>query len=228
VVIPANARAIVGNATVVNDTGGQTPGFTSFVTLYPSGVERPTASNLNYTAGQVVPNAFTVALGDDGAFQIYATESINFIVDVTGYYSNQATDDGNGLGLFYVPLTSPLRLLDTRSGQPACDTPGTPLAGGADRVQNARVTCGGVTLPANALAIVGNATVVNDTPGNTSGFVTLYPSGVLRPTVSNLNYVSNQVVPNAFTVGLGADGAFQIYPTTTINFIVDVAGFFAP
>jgi len=59
--------------------------------------------------------------------------------------------------------------------------------------------------------------------------VTLYPSGVGRPTASNLNYVAGQVVPNMFVVGLGGvDGAFQIYVTSETDFLVDIAGYFAP
>jgi len=58
--------------------------------------------------------------------------------------------------------------------------------------------------------------------------VTLYPSGAVRSTVSNLNYTVGQVVPNAFTVGLGADGAFHIYAQTTLDFIADITGYFAP
>ena len=81
--------------------------------------------------------------------------------------------------------------------------------------------------PQGALAIVGNATVVN-APGGGAGYVTLYPSGTDRPTVSNLNYRPGQGVPNAFTVGLGGDGAFNVYAYTSVDFVVDVTGFFAP
>jgi len=222
VTIPVEAQAIVGNATVVNDTGAAG----GFVTLYPSGAAQPTASNLNYSPEQVVPNSFTVGLGaGDGAFQIYPTSGINFIVDVTGYYSDQAVDV-NGTGLLYHPLPGPVRLLDTRAGQPACDTPGAPLTGGGARTQLARTACSGI--PDAAQVIVGNATVVNNTAENGSGFVTLFPSGTALPTVSNLNYVPGQVVPNAFTVRLGGDGAFQIYASTSINFIADLTGYFAP
>jgi len=42
-----------------------------------------------------------------------------------------------------------------------------------------------------------------------------------------LNYVAGQTVSNAFTVLLGADGAFYIYPTTDTHFIVDITGYFA-
>jgi len=217
--IPANAQVVVGNATVVNTGAGATGGF---ITLYPSGAAQPTVSNLNYMAGQVVPNAFTVGLGGgDGAFQIYASSSTHFVVDVTGYYA----PPGVG-GLFYHPLPNPVRLLDTRSGEPACDTPGTPLSGGTARTQAARIACTGI--PSSALVVVGNATVVNTEAGATSGFVTLYPSGATQPTVSNLNYVAGQVVPNAFTVGLGGgDGAFNIFATSGTHFIVDITGYYS-
>ena len=220
--IPANALAVVGNATVVNDVPGAAGGF---ITLYPSGAAQPTVSNLNYVPGQVVPNAFTVALGGgDGAFNIYAETTTNFIVDITGYYSDQATDV-NGAGLLYYSLATPLRLLDTRPGQPACVTPGAPLTGGADRTQAARSVC---AISAASQVILGNATVVNNVPGAGGGFITLYPSGVPRPTVSNLNYVPGQVVANAFAVRLGSAGSFNIYAQTSTNFITDVTGYFAP
>jgi hypothetical protein len=220
--IPASARAIVGNATVVNTGGGAGSGF---ITLYPSGATRPTVSNLNYIPGQVVPNAFTVGLGSDGAFNIFAQTTTHFIVDINGYFSDQAVDV-NGAGLQYYPLPSPVRLLDTRPGEPACITPGAALTGGAVRTQPAISGCTGI--PGSARAIVGNATVVNTGGGAGSGFITLYPSGATRPNVSNLNYIPGQVVPNAFTVGLGSDGAFNIFAQTTTHFIVDIAGYFAP
>jgi hypothetical protein len=58
--------------------------------------------------------------------------------------------------------------------------------------------------------------------------VTLYPSNASRPDVSNLNYIANQIVANAFTVGLGGDGGFKIFTFGSIHFIVDLAGYFAP
>jgi hypothetical protein len=224
--VPSSALAIVGNGTVVNAN----PSLSSsgHVTLYPSNAPRPNASNLNYIANQIVPNAFTVGLGGDGGFKIYTFGSIHFIVDITGYYSAEAVD-ANGTGLLYNPLPAPVRLLETRPeylGQ-GCNTPGAPLLGMTDTLQIARGACTGV--PSSALAIVGNGTVVNANPSlSNSGHVTLYPSNAPRPNASNLNYIANQIVPNAFTVGLGGDGGFKIYTFGSIHFIVDLTGFFAP
>jgi hypothetical protein len=102
-----------------------------------------------------------------------------------------------------------------------------PLGNDATRTQTAHRTCFGVTIPSTAKAVVGNATVVNII---SSGFhrVTLYPFGVGQPNASNLNFSDNQIVPNAFVVGLGNDGKFNLYSHGSTHFIVDLTGFFAP
>jgi hypothetical protein len=69
------------------------------VTLHPGGTRVPDASNLNYVPGQVVPNAFVVGLGSgtfsDGstftqAYQIYASTTVDEIVDISGYFASSA------------------------------------------------------------------------------------------------------------------------------------------
>jgi hypothetical protein len=214
--IPANAKAVVGNATVVNfiSDGGH-------ITLYPSDAALPNASNLNFTANHIVPNSFTVGLGSDGAFKIYSYASTHFIVDISGYYA----PPGPG-GLYYHPLSAPVRLFDSRPGEIACDAPGVPLANDGTRTVLAHRICSGATIPSTAKAIAGNATVVNFI---STGFhwITLYPFGVTQPTVSNLNFAQNQIVPNWFVVGLSSDGKFNIYSHAATHFIVDVAGYFS-
>jgi RHS repeat-associated protein len=221
ITIPADATAIVGNATVTGATGN------GFITLFPDGQPRPPVSNLNYTTGQTVPNAFTVGLGSNGQFRTYASAGTHFIVDITGYYS-PSPSDANGAGLLYNPLPQPIRLFDTRApiqGFAACEYLDQPLVADAELVKQARITCDGITIPADATAIVGNATVTGAT-GN--GFITLFPDGQPRPPVSNLNYTTGQTVPNAFTVGLGSNGQFRTYASAGTHFIVDLTGYFAP
>ena len=41
-------------------------------------------------------------------------------------------------------------------------------------------------------------------------------------------YAVGQVVPNAFIVGLGPDGGFNIHAWSGTHFIVDYIGYFAP
>ncbi|MGE0886858.1 MAG: Ig domain-containing protein [Blastocatellales bacterium] len=216
ITIPANAAAIVGNATVI------APATAGFITLWPDGQARPPVSNLNFTAGQVVPNAFTVGLSGAGDFRVYSTSNADFALDVTGYFAPPAS------GLYYHPLPKPIRLFDTRAtipGFPACEYLNQQLIAGGELSKQARITCDGITIPADAMAIVGNATVVQPT-GN--GFITLWPDGQARPPVSNLNFVTGQVVPNAFTVGLGASGEFRTFSSSNTNFIVDITGYYSP
>ncbi len=220
--IPAAAKAIVGNATVVNFISSGS----HWITLYPFGTTEPNASNLNFTANQIVPNWFVVGLSSDGRFNIYSHASTHFIVDVAGYFSDEAADV-NGQGLLYNALPAPVRLLDTRPGEVGCDAPGVPLGNDATRAQTAHRTCFGLTVPSTAKAVVGNATVIKFI---SSGFhwITLYPFGAAQPNASNLNFTNGQIVPNAFWVGLSSDGRFNIYSHAATHFIVDLTGYFAP
>jgi hypothetical protein len=73
---------------------------------------------------------------------------------------------------------------------------------------------------------IGNATVVF--PSGV-GFLTLWPSTALRPTVATSNYNAWDVGNRHFIVGLGnADGAFKIYTHATSHLVVDLSGYFAP
>jgi hypothetical protein len=78
--VPANATAVVLNVTVAFPTA------TSYLTVYPSGVGRPNASNLNFTAGQIVPNLVVVGVGADGKINVFNhAGSVHTVADVVGY-----------------------------------------------------------------------------------------------------------------------------------------------
>jgi hypothetical protein len=218
VTIPASARALVGNATTV---GPQTGGF---LTLYPQGATRPLIASSNFEAGQIVNGPFTVGLNTtNGQFNIYTTSTTHLVVDILGYYSPNQTE-GSSTGLLFSPLSSPVRLLETRAGEPVgCNRPGAPLLAGSTRTQAARGTC---TIPATAQGIVGNATTVN--PGN--GYLTFFPSNLASPPlVATSNFTAGQIINRHFIVGLGAsDGAFKIFTFPQTELVVDVSGYFAP
>ncbi len=213
VMIPANAMAITGNITPLSNASG-------YVTLFPSNATRPLVANSNFVSGDIVNNVYTVGLGNDGSFKIYASATTDVVIDVSGYFAPPGTG-----GLYFHPLPQPVRLLETRSGETGCDAPGAPIAGGANRTQPGRVTCNTVTIPSTAQALVGNATVVFPA---TSGYITLYPSTAAQPLVANGNYVGGDIVNTPFTVGLGADGAFKIFTTATTDMVVDVLGYYSP
>ena len=56
VAIPANADAVDLNLTVTSPAGG------GWLTVYPCGSPQPNSSNLNFAAGQTIPNQAWVRL----------------------------------------------------------------------------------------------------------------------------------------------------------------------
>lgn len=212
--IPANAVALTGNITTVNSGGG-------FLTLFPSNAEQPTVANSNYGANEIINNVFTVGLGADGAFKIFALNTTDVVVDVTGFYAPPSPG-----GLYFHPLPKPIRLLETRAGQQGCNTPGAPIAGGdaGTRTQQARLTCDNVTIPTGALAIVGNATTVGP---QGAGFLTLFPANATKPLVASSNFGAGQIVNGPFTVGLAPNGEFKIFTSATTDLVVDVLGYYS-
>ena len=140
-----------------------------------------------------------------------------------GYFSSESVDL-NGQGLLFYSLGHPVRLLDSRAGQPACFTPAAPFNGGQEYSQPARGACGGQTVANNAQAVLGNVTTVNPV----AGFLTLWPSNVARPLAATSNFAAGQIANRHFVVGLGADGAFKIFASGTTDLVIDLSGYFAP
>ncbi len=65
------------------------PTATTFVTVYPGGSVRPTASNLNLVAGQVLANMVLARLGPDGTVMMYHSGgTVDLIADVVGYFTD--------------------------------------------------------------------------------------------------------------------------------------------
>ena len=79
--IPSGTSGVVMNVTIVG------PGANGFLTVFPGGATRPTASNLNYVTGQApTPNQVTVALGATGQVSFFASGGpVNVIADIAGY-----------------------------------------------------------------------------------------------------------------------------------------------
>ncbi|ACL40856.1 Alpha-tubulin suppressor and related RCC1 domain-containing protein-like protein [Pseudarthrobacter chlorophenolicus A6] len=203
--IPADASAVVFNLTV---TGPQSYGF---VSAYASGSNRPDASNLNFAAGQTVANSVSVPVGADGKVTLFnrSSGSTQLIADVSGYYlAGRPTVPGA-----FVPV-DPARLLDTRTGAPV----------GPDDTVSFQI--GGVGgIPTTVSAVTFNLTVANPT---SFGFITAFPSGSARPDSSNLNFATDQTVPNSVTVPVGLDGKVTLFNRSSGNtqLIADVSGYY--
>ena len=80
--IPAGVHAVVLNLTAVDPTAS------GFVTAFPSGQTRPTASNLNTVRGQTAPNLVVVKVGADGKVALYnSAGSTSLLADLAGWYA---------------------------------------------------------------------------------------------------------------------------------------------
>src|SRR5260370_13173928 len=80
--VPANATSAVLNVTAADES---TAGF---FTVYPTGATTPLASNLNWTAGEIVPNLVSSGLSSGGDVTIFnGLGSADAIVDLEGYFA---------------------------------------------------------------------------------------------------------------------------------------------
>lgn len=208
--VPAGTKAVTMNVTVTDPKAG------GYLTVYPDGTTAPLASNLNFNAGQTVPNLVTVPVNNGKVdFQNTSGGTVDVIADLAGYYADASTGATAGL----VP-DGPNRIWDTRSYGA---NPGPVAPGGTLHLAANEFLPG--TTPAPVSAIL-NVTVTGPTAG---GYLTVYPDGANRPTASNLNFSAGQTVPNLVSVAFGSDGIdFYNGSGGTVNIIVDMDGEFVP
>jgi len=77
-----DATAVVLNATVVS------PGLPGFLTTYPCSPQPPLASNVNFVAGQIVPNMVVSALDADGFLCVLNSTATHWLLDLSGYFTD--------------------------------------------------------------------------------------------------------------------------------------------
>ena len=209
--VPSSGVAAV--ALNVTETGASQSGF---ITVYPDGTAQPTASNLNFPAGDTRANSVTVKLGSNGKISLTNSSSgrVHLIADVAGYYlDGTSAEPGSFVSL------APSRLLDTRTGNGAS---GIVAANGTIAVQ---VTGRGGVPSSGVSAVVLNVTA---TGASQHGFVTVYPDRTAQPTASNLNFPAGDTRANLVTVKLGGLGKVALTNTgdSRVHLIADVAGYY--
>ncbi|CAN5425478.1 hypothetical protein BH10ACT2_BH10ACT2_12500 [soil metagenome] len=207
--VPPTAASVVLNVTAVS------PSSNGFVTVFPCGQPRPTASNLNFVAGLVVPNMVVARVGTVGQVCLYSSAQTDLLVDVSGYFP--ASDA-------LVPLAAPGRLLDTRAGGATIDGQhqgvGQIQAGATYELPV--LDRAGIDVAA-AETVVLNVTAVSPIG---KGFVTVFPCGQPRPNASNLNFTPGKVIANAVLARVGDAGRVCLYSSVTTDLLVDVSGSF--
>jgi hypothetical protein len=225
------AAAVAFNLTAVSGTSG-----TYLSVVPPNGSDAcptttPAFSNLNVNAQTNLPNRVLVPLGPNQDVCVYnSLGSINFIIDVNGWFGNgsEATQGA----LFYA--ISPTRICDTRSAGSvgySTECTGETLAQGGTLSIQVAGTDGVPTelAPSPPVAVIANVTAVS---GTSFTFFTLYPANVSLPNASDLNVDANQNTPNLVIVQVAASGGQAgdvdlFNDLGTINAVVDVSGWFA-
>jgi hypothetical protein len=102
--IPSTAAAYSLNVTVVPH------GPLAWLSVWPSGQDRPNASTLNSYDGRIKANAAIIPAGANGAISVFATETTDVVLDINGYFVSA----GQASALAFYPMT-PCRVVDTRN-----------------------------------------------------------------------------------------------------------------
>jgi hypothetical protein len=209
--IPANATAVALNLTAVDTVSG------GYLEAWPesTGSTPPTVSNVNWsTTGSIQAGLAVVPIGTDGNVSVLLHGTGQFIADIFGYYTPDAT--GKAFN-----ATTPTRILDTRSAI-GISTKTLIPSGGTVKLQ---VTGGKTGVPAGATAVVLNVTVANTTK---AGNLSSWADGAAAPTTSNVNWwTKNQAMPNQVIVPIGADGKVDLKVSSSAAVIADVFGYFS-
>jgi hypothetical protein len=208
--IPAEAVAVTGNVTVVEQTGA------GHVSVTPRPTNAATSSTINVPLGDVRANNLTTPLGPGGTLAaVYvasAGKRAHVLFDVTGYFVA-----GEG-GSDYNTLT-PARIVDTRPARSNRLTRNVP--------RTFQITGNG-GVPVGAAAVTGNLTVTQQTH---SGHVSLTPTPDANPPTSTLNFPLGDNRANGVTIPLSPAGKLSaVYKASTAgartHLIFDVTGYY--
>ncbi len=209
--IPSSVAAYSMNVSVVPQ------GPLGYLTVFRAGAARPLASTLNSLDGRIKANAAIVPAGYQGGVSMYASNSTNVVVDVNGYF-----EPVSGSTYAFYPLP-PCRVADTRHSTypPGLGPPYLHGGQGRDFPILDATTC---NIPSSAVAYSLNFSVV---PHGPLGYLTVWPTGEIRPTVSTLSDIPAQIIANAAIVVAGTSGEVSVYPSNDTDVIIDINGYFA-
>ncbi|MGD9752138.1 MAG: hypothetical protein AB7W59_14195 [Acidimicrobiia bacterium] len=202
------ADAVVLNVTVTAPTKG------GYLTVFPGATATaPTASNLNFVAGQTIAN-LVVMKADNGVVKLYNPAGTTHVVlDLVGTY---VLDNGGGDTSGRYVAVDPVRAYDSREGL-------TRLANNESRKLSLLHLTG--KYPFEYTSVAANMTATNT---GAAGFLTAFPaSELIPPFTSNLNWLAGETRPNQIYAGTSSDGFTKFYNEGgTTDLILDVAGYF--
>jgi hypothetical protein len=205
-----------------------------YLTIWPFASTQPLVATLSSEDGEVKAKAALVeggasfssynpeaAIVDFGAINVYASNTTDLVLDVTGYFTvNTAAN-------VYVPVT-PCRVVDTRLSNGTFGAPAL-VAGQQRSFLLADSHC---DLPADMTAVSLNVTAVpiDEEPVY---YLTVWgtsPTEPQTPPTSTLNADTGAVTANAAIATINPDtyGSVSVYASNNTNLVLDVTGYFAP
>ncbi len=205
--IPPDATTVFLNVTAINTAAD------GFVTTYPCGSPRPTASNFNPIANTITHNLVAARVGAGGKVCIFTNTPTDLFADVVGFHPTTAS---------YVP-TQPERLLETRTTEAGGQKGYSGAKPATGQVISLHVTGVGATLvPADAKAVFLNVTAVNS---DGEGWITVYPCGTARPNASNVNLLPGLVRANLVAAKIGTGGNVCLFVSNGTDVVADLEGY---
>jgi len=201
--VPVDATAVVVNVTVTEGSAN------SFLSVFPAGGTVPNVSNINFAAGETIPNLVTVKVGTAGQISFAnAVGSVHVIADLVGYYGPTAADRYNPV----LPFRLYYGLGDYAHGGIKAGAPRSFQVSGLNGIAS------------SATAVIMNVTVTNPTANS---FLTVFPAGGPAPNASNVNFGTGQTIANLVTVKLGTGGQITIANAVGSAVVVlDVVGYY--
>ncbi|WP_063831260.1 PKD domain-containing protein [Streptomyces sp. NRRL F-2664] len=215
--VPQGISAVALNVTVTN------PREAGHLSVFPGGGATPTASNLNFTAGQTIANSVIVPVGQDGKISVFngAWAGTDVVVDVVGYYSTASTSA-------FLPL-SPERLVDTRDPKDPVygKLPGRSYIYMPMSFDDPSIT--GFVLNSTVTNPEGDGflTVTPD-PNTMDDYINEVALWPTPPNSSNLNWTKGATVPNLVQASTGSNGIIDLWNQgwDDIDLIVDLFGLY--
>ena len=214
--IPATAAAYSLNVTVVPS------GPLGYLTIWPTGENRPAVSTLNSLDGRIKADAAIVPAGTSGAISVYVTDTTNVILDIDGYF---APTSGSTLAFYPLP---PCRVADTRKDTFPAGLGVPHLSGSVERdfpVLSSSCIPSGVTPQAYSLNFTA---VPYPALGHPLGYLELWPKDQMpQHPVSTLNNLTGTIVANAAIVPAGTGGEIAAFASNDTDLVIDINGYFA-
>ena len=200
--------ALVLNVTATDAVGS------GFLRAEPTGTT-PSSSTVNYVARLDSANSVIVPVGAYGMVSVFSSNAAHIVVDVTGYVTDSAAPVSDA-GLFVPILTA--RAYDSRNAGESA------LVAGVVR----SVGLAGLAAPLPSVPVGASAVSINLTAADEAapGFVAAYPSGVVWPGTSSLNFQTGHPVANGSVLKLSPAGLIDLFSNWQTHVIIDVNGYF--